>query len=79
MIPHRDHLSQRGPSLRGKASLSFSGSFPLQDSRKPRPVWSDAQSLHLRNGHAGAARWVQLCRARKVDHLLQPWSYLSAE
>lgn len=48
-------------------------------SKKPRPVSSDAQSLHLRNGHTGASGWVLRGRARKVDHLLQPWSCHLAE
>lgn len=78
-IAHRDHLSWRSPSRRGEASPSSSGSFALRDSRKPLPVWSGAQCLHLRNGHADASGWVQLGRTRKVDHLLQPWSSLLAE
>lgn len=37
MITHRDHPSQRGPSLRGQASLFFSGRFPFQET-PPRLV-----------------------------------------
>lgn len=68
-----------GPSLRGEASPSSSGSFPAQDSRQPRLVWSDAQSLHLRNGHTDASGWAQPGRTREADHLLQPWLYRLAE
>lgn len=54
-ITRRDHLSQRGPSLRGEASLASSGSFPFQDSRKPRPPCLVGRSV------CASAEWARRC------------------